>query len=720
MKSVKITNVDLNGFMPETDEVIPTVISDLEDGQALLDKVDNIEESAKGITLTEQEIDGQKTGKLIFTDYQDNELVVQGGYAPDKTTIILTENNNLQAKGLQTDNGYLSGNVIEEIITAKGGYLDSYNFGTSTPTQEQLTDYAIQNIGTITQASEIWDKTRVINLYDHHTWVWDLNSEWWSDLGDIGVISDANNDGLHGLVTGAPNDGNHLYMGNIDGNGQININGLPELANQTASLHNEIIAINQKIPNEASSTNQLADKEYVTNVTQNFESVNNKTQTIDEYSTSTQYPSAEAVYNALQNVTVNSIDKYEVQDIVSEGMYDTHYSITANISNGTFVGNAIIGNNGTAEIVIIPGQIWGITYYPPETVTVSNCSYTYNNETGIIELSQPIGNVTISGDCKRGYSITVNVQGGTYTGNSFIYRPNGTATITVTPKTNFELPNSINVIGCNYNYDNTTGVIDLYNPSSDVTIEVICESNEKPYLTFVSDGSFTLSIYDNTKYWDGIIEYNRHDPEEPTDWVVWDGTSAISSQYYNDINKEVLFVRGSNNTYITGSRATNSRAKWVLTPSGTDLIDCNGNIENLLDYQMVANGQHPPMADHCFSRLFQANSYLRRCPAFRATTLNTWCYHNALRDCPELITLPALPALDLLNSSYYYMFYNDSKIKLSETQDSTYTNEYRIPVSGTGTIVSGATNGMFQNTGGSFTGVPSINTTYYTSNEIVE
>lgn len=234
MKSVKITNVDLNGFMPETDEVIPTVISDLEDGQALLDKVDNIEESAKGITLTEQEIDGQKTGKLIFTDYQDNELVVQGGYAPDKTTIILTENNNLQAKGLQTDNGYLSGNVIEEIITSKGGYLDSYDFGTATPTQQQLTDYAIQNIGTITQASEIWDKTKVINLYDHHTWCWDLNSGWWSDLGDIGVISDANNDGLHGLVTGAPNDGNHLYMGNIDGNGQININGLPQLANTVA------------------------------------------------------------------------------------------------------------------------------------------------------------------------------------------------------------------------------------------------------------------------------------------------------------------------------------------------------------------------------------------------------------------------------------------------------------------------------------------------------
>ena len=502
-------------------------------------------------------------------------------------------------------------------------------------------------------------------------------------------------------------------------------NRVSVLESQTDSQHNEITGINQKIPNEASSTNKLVDEAWLNYNLNLCERKGNKTQLIDEYSTDEQYPSAEAVYNALQNITVKSIDKYEVQDIVTKEMYDTYYTITTNVINGIHTGNSVIGNTGTAKIVITPSNHWGNTYFPPQSVTVTNATYSYDSTTGVIILSQPTGNVNIVAECEQGYLITMDVNGGTYSssnahiynGEYFIYT-NGVANITITPNTGYDLPSSIALSGSDYSYDSTTGVIDLFDPYSGIAILVECESNEKPYLTFESDGSFTLSIYDNTKYWDGIIEYNRHDPEEPTDWVVWDGTSAISSQYYNDINKEVLFVRGSNNTYITGSRAGNSRAKWVLTPSGTDLIDCNGNIENLLDYQMVANGQHPPMADHCFSRLFQANSYLRRCPAFRATTLNTWCYHNALRDCPELITIPALPALDMVNNCSYYMLNNDSKIKLSETQDGTYVNEYRIPITGTGT--GSVSSGMFEGTGGSFTSTPSINTTYYTANEIIE
>ena len=495
------------------------------------------------------------------------------------------------------------------------------------------------------------------------------------------------------------------------------------LESQIESQHDEITEINQKIPSEASSHNQLADKRYVDDWLSYCEIKGNKTQIIDEYSTDEQYPSAEAVYNALQNITVNSINEYEVQDIVTEEMYDTYYNINIGVSYGSYEGNSVIGDTGTAKIVIVPDR--DNQYFPPQSVTVTNANYSYDSTTGIITLSQPTGDVNIIADCEQGYLIVMDVIGGTYSssnahiynGEYFIYT-NGVANITITPNIGYDLPSSIILEGSDYSYDSTTGVIDLFDPYSGIFILVECESNEKPYLTFESDGSFTLSIIDNIKYWDGVVEYNRTDPAQPSDWIVWDGTSAISSGTDYNTNKEVLFVRGSNNTYITGSSASNNRAKWVLTPSSTDLIDCNGNIENLLDYQMVANGQHPPMADHCFSRLFQANSYLRRCPAFRATTLNTWCYHNALRECPELITLPALPALDMVNMCYYYMFYNDSKIKLSETQDSTYVNEYRIPTTGIGT--GSGSGGMFDRTGGSFTGTPSVNTTYYTANEIIE
>lgn len=62
------------------------------------------------------------------------------------------------------------------------------------------------------------------------------------------------------------------------------------------------------------------------------------------------------------------------------------------------------------------------------------------------------------------------------------------------------------------------------------------------------------------------------------------------------------------------------------------------------------------------------------------------------------------------------MFQSCTKIKLSSTQTEEYTVEYRIPSSGTATTGTNSLNNMFAYTGGTFTGTPSINTTYYLSN----
>lgn len=67
------------------------------------------------------------------------------------------------------------------------------------------------------------------------------------------------------------------------------------------------------------------------------------------------------------------------------------------------------------------------------------------------------------------------------------------------------------------------------------------------------------------------------------------------------------------------------------------------------------------------------------------------------------------------------MFSECKKIKVSSVLSGTYTKEYRIPKIGTGATASFALIGMFINTGGTFTGTPEINTTYYLdeSNTIV-
>ena len=63
------------------------------------------------------------------------------------------------------------------------------------------------------------------------------------------------------------------------------------------------------------------------------------------------------------------------------------------------------------------------------------------------------------------------------------------------------------------------------------------------------------------------------------------------------------------------------------------------------------------------------------------------------------------------------MFFGCTSLKLSSTQTDEYTQEYRIPSSVAETTATDALSGMFTETGGTFTGTPEINTTYYLSSD---
>ena len=117
--------------------------------------------------------------------------------------------------------------------------------------------------------------------------------------------------------------------------------------------------------------------------------------------------------------------------------------------------------------------------------------------------------------------------------------------------------------------------------------------------------------------------------------------------------------------------------------------------------------------------MFYGCAALTTAPALPATTLADNCYTGMFAGCTALTTAPALPATILTSGCYQDMFYDCAKIKLSTTQTGDYQTTYRIPTTGTGTIATDALTNMFAKTGGTFTGTPSINTTYYTSNTVV-
>ena len=123
------------------------------------------------------------------------------------------------------------------------------------------------------------------------------------------------------------------------------------------------------------------------------------------------------------------------------------------------------------------------------------------------------------------------------------------------------------------------------------------------------------------------------------------------------------------------------------------------------------------MAVSCYSNMFYGCTNLTKAPALPATTLADSCYYSMFRDCTSITQAPALPATSLANSCYYYMFYNCTSLKLSSVKTDEYTQEYRIPSSDTGTIANNALTNMFTSTGGTFTGTPEINTTYYLSSD---
>ena len=170
----------------------------------------------------------------------------------------------------------------------------------------------------------------------------------------------------------------------------------------------------------------------------------------------------------------------------------------------------------------------------------------------------------------------------------------------------------------------------------------------KSYLTFSSPNSFTLAAETATKYWAGTLEYFASDRT----WTTWDGTTPLSSVNSND--EYVLYLRGTGNTALSYHDETeDTYAGWVI--NGTD-VRCNGNIETLLDYATVETGQHPAMANFCFSSLFFGCAALTQAPSLPATTLAVGCYMGMFANCTSLTQAPALPATTLVAGCYDEMF----------------------------------------------------------------
>lgn len=157
-------------------------------------------------------------------------------------------------------------------------------------------------------------------------------------------------------------------------------------------------------------------------------------------------------------------------------------------------------------------------------------------------------------------------------------------------------------------------------------------------------------------------------------------------------------------------------------PATTMALACYSQMfENCVSLSSAPELPALELAQSCYSEMFRGCTSLLFAPTLPATTLAMGCYASMFSGCTSLRTLPALYATYMPWTCYNSMFISCSSIKLSLTQEGDYQHSYRLPFVGNGEVdtPNRTLAGMFANTGGTFTGTPTINTTYYTANEVV-
>lgn len=280
------------GFLPDDDTL------HLVDNKMALKQVHNDNTTIKGTGTAESKLHVPIDSDTIIADnigvravaisdgfdkITPNDVVV----IDDKLTTLTntynehkTESDAKFAELDETDKQHLAAiRELESRVKGIGGYLDAYDFGTATPTQEELNAEALRQIfddGEEHAITEIFDQTKIKNLFDGCLWIFTndgVSNAAWTNNGTE-FINTATNEGVQGVVTGSY----EYHEGFIDVLGHITINGLDEdletinkdISDLDSELNNkleETESVLTGLINDEASTRQAADELLQNNIT---------------------------------------------------------------------------------------------------------------------------------------------------------------------------------------------------------------------------------------------------------------------------------------------------------------------------------------------------------------------------------------------------------------------------------------------------------------------
>ncbi len=216
---------------------------------------------------------------------------------------------------------------------------------------------------------------------------------------------------------------------------------------------------------------------------------------------------------------------------------------------------------------------------------------------------------------------------------------------------------------------------------------VAYEGEEPNYMTFVSEGSSTLSLeVSKTQDVTRSLQYS-FDTVNWSDWTL----SGTSYEQLTFTSGSPLYLRGSNPNGLCGLNASGEQSigDYVTFKMDGSNVECEGDVMALLNYETVPT-EIPNT--YCFYQLFAYCTNLVSAPKLGATTLKANCYGYMFYGDTALTTAPELPAQTLETGCYEGMFASCSslnyvKASFSATPSDTYTNYWLYGTASTGTFV---------------------------------
>lgn len=188
---------------------------------------------------------------------------------------------------------------------------------------------------------------------------------------------------------------------------------------------------------------------------------------------------------------------------------------------------------------------------------------------------------------------------------------------------------------------------------------------ENGYLTFSSPTAFTMAK-DSHGSNNGIIQYS-------TDLLSWETFTTATVTAVADNGTYYMYFRGVGNAYVKGDFDGQSYPYFKMTGAK---ISCDGNIETILDYLQVMDGEHPVMGNNCFLFAFARCTPLTKAPNLLATILSASCYGYMFDGCTSLKVAPVLPATTLVYGCYANMFQNCNSLTVTPKLPATTMAQY--------------------------------------------